>query len=303
MKMLFIMNVSVLLLLICPSVISEVLEFTNCSQFFYQGRPPVIPGILENSHSMDNPYKTICQKYEGEYRFATLYNTTNRIPIFSSYRFTGKKIIKRPDIEWMNEPQLEISNDQMGVPYINQATDEDYFNKTYNMSRGHLFPCCYSGDNVTARSTFTMTNIVPQKISFNNGSWGRMEKNIIEVMGNYCRDKNDQNKVLAHVLTGAVPGNTTQNNRVNIPSHMWMTFFCYNSTSSSWSSKAYWGANVEENINDNVTISERSLEELQEFLSEQWVNVTQLFDNNCKNPNIHISPEGNGSEPPLNLGE
>ncbi|XP_065137798.1 endonuclease domain-containing 1 protein-like [Paramisgurnus dabryanus] len=283
MKMLFIMNVSVLLLLICPSVISEVIDFSYCSRFFYQEQPPVIPGILENSRSMGNPYKTICQKYENEYRFATFYNTTNRIPVFSAYRFIGKKIIKRPGNIWRIEPELEPSpNDEMRVLYENQAIDEDFFNNTYNMSRGHLYPSCHSCDNITANSTFTMTNAVPQKINFNNGSWNRLEKTAIDVMDEYCRDKQHNGQVLAHVLTGAVPGNTTLNNRVNIPSHMWMTFCCYNISSSSWSSKAYWGANIEENINDNVTISERSLEELQEFLSNVWVKITKLFHNNCE---------------------
>nr|XP_055075376.1 endonuclease domain-containing 1 protein-like [Misgurnus anguillicaudatus] len=280
MKMLFIMNISVLLLLICPSVISKVIDFSECSQFFYQGQPPVIPGILENSRSMDNPYKTICQKYEGEYRFATLYDTTNRIPVFSAYRFTGGKF--KANMEWMIEPQLELyPNDEMTVSYPSQATDEDYIDNNDNLSRGHLFPICHSGDEVTANSTFTLTNAVPQKISFNSGSWSGMEQKTKKLMDKYCRERNDKDKVLAHVLTGAVPGNNKLNNRVNIPSHMWMIFCCYNSTSSSWSSKAYWG----ENEDVNVMINESSLEGLHEFLSTKWVNVTELFYNNCKESN------------------
>ncbi|XP_065137750.1 endonuclease domain-containing 1 protein-like [Paramisgurnus dabryanus] len=282
MKMLFIMNVSVLLLLICPSVISKVINFSKCSQFFYEGEPPVIPGILENSRSMNDRYKTICQKYKKYYRFATLYDTTNRIPVFSAYRFTEKRSFKRPHMKWMIEPQLELlTSDEMNVKisYENQATDEDYINNNYKVNRGHLFPSCHSSDEVTARSTFTLTNIVPQKINFNSGSWKRMEDETNDLMGKHCRDKNNQNKVLAHVLTGAVPGNTTLNNRVNIPSHMWMTFCCYNSTSSSWSSKAYWAPNEDENKNSKAMISERSLEELQEFLSNTKIT---LFKNDCK---------------------
>ncbi|XP_055075395.2 endonuclease domain-containing 1 protein-like [Misgurnus anguillicaudatus] len=281
------MNVSVLLLLICPSVISKVIDFSECSQFFNQEKPPVIPGILENSHSMDNRYKTICQKYENEYRFATLYDTTNRIPVFSAYRFTEKQSkCKRPHIKWRIEPELELlTSDKMKVKisYENQATDEDYTNNNYNVNRGHLFPSCHSGDEVTARSTFTLTNAVPQKISFNSGSWNRLEMKTKDLMDNYCRDKNDQNKVLAHVLTGAVPSKDKNqlNNRVNIPSYMWMTFCCYNSTSSSWVSQAYWAPNEDEN--KIITISKISLGKLQEFLSEEWVKITKLFDNNnCK---------------------
>nr|XP_055075378.1 endonuclease domain-containing 1 protein-like [Misgurnus anguillicaudatus] len=283
MKMLFIMNVSVLLLLIFPSIISKVIDFSKCSQFFHQGQPPVIPDILENSRSKNSQYKTICQNYENEYRFATLYDTTNRIPVFSAYRFTGNKTIERPVNTWRIEPELELlTSDEMRVSYEKQATDEDYIDNNYKVNRGHLFPVCHSSDEFTANSTFTLTNIVPQKISFNKGSWNRLEIKAIKVMDKYCHEKNDKKKVLAHVLTGAVPGNNKLNNRVNIPSSMWMTFCCYNSTSSSWASQAYWAPNEDEKKSDNVTISQRSLEELQEFLSRKWVKITKLFYNNCK---------------------
>ncbi|XP_073714706.1 endonuclease domain-containing 1 protein-like [Misgurnus anguillicaudatus] len=186
----------------------------------------------------------------------------------------------------MNEPQLELTSDEMRVSYENQATDEDYIDNNYNVNRGHLFPSCHSGDEVTARSTFTLTNAVPQKISFNSGSWNRLEIKAIEVMDNYCRDKKDQNKVLAHVLTGAVPNKDKKQqlkDRVNIPSSMWMTFCCYNSTSSSWASQAYWALNKDEKLNDNVMISEISLKKLQEILSKNFEKNTQLFKNDCEN--------------------
>lgn len=86
----------------------------------------------------------------------------------------------------------------------NQAVNEDYRNNNYNVNRGHLFPCCHAADEDTAESTFTLTNAVPQKISFNGGSWSRMEDENKNIM-NSC--KNNNNEVLAHVLTGAIPGN------------------------------------------------------------------------------------------------
>ncbi|KAI7798640.1 endonuclease domain-containing 1 protein-like [Triplophysa rosa] len=289
--MMFIMSASVLLLLAFPSVISEVVDFSECSEFFYKGQSPVIPGILENSRSQDNRYKTICQKYTNKYRFGTLYDTTNRIPVFSAYKFTSENTTKRPHLKWMGEPQLEPPSDEMGVPYENQATDDDYVQtemQKHTVNRGHLFPCCHAVDPDTARSTFTYTNIVPQKISFNSGSWNRMERETIKVMSEHCRDKMDQNNVLAHVLTGAVHGINKLNERVNIPSFMWMTFCCYKSSTSSWSSQAYWAPNQDEKIN-NVTIAEIRLERLQELLSTEWVNITQLFTNNCtENLNISI---------------
>ncbi|KAA0709968.1 Endonuclease domain-containing 1 protein [Triplophysa tibetana] len=277
--MMFYTRVSVLLLLTFPAVIPEVVDFSKCSEFFFKGKSPVITGILENSKSQNNQYKTICQKYENAYRFATLYDTTNRIPVFSAYKVTVDKQIERPDTTWMNEPQLEVSSVEMGMPYENQATDED-FNNCYSsdeLNRGHLFPSCHSGDEVIARSTFTYTNTVPQKKSFNGGSWNRMEIDTIKLMAVNCRDEKDK-KVLAHVLTGAVPGKDLLKYRVNIPSFMWMTFCCYNNKSPF--SRAYWAPNQDE-YNNDLRINEITLQELQKNLTENNIKVTQLFDKYC----------------------
>ncbi|KAK6291676.1 hypothetical protein J4Q44_G00374610 [Coregonus suidteri] len=53
-----------------------------------------------------NRYKLICQKYKNSYRFATLYDTTNKIPVFSAYTITGPPPKGRPNQPWMIEPQL-----------------------------------------------------------------------------------------------------------------------------------------------------------------------------------------------------
>ncbi|KAK7139486.1 hypothetical protein R3I93_016580 [Phoxinus phoxinus] len=178
----------------------------------------------------------------------------------------------------MVEPQLDPAVDDMTVPYANQAISEDYMNNSYKMSRGHLFPSGHASDNVTAESTFTLTNVVPQKFTFNGGSWNRMEKEISDIMNKHCYDNNN---VLAHVLTGAIPGKDKLNGKVNIPSHMWMAFCCYNSTGHSYVSQAYWAPNVDEDIEKGKTIITKSLQELQEFLSQQLGKKVQLFNNNC----------------------
>ncbi|XP_056088720.1 endonuclease domain-containing 1 protein-like [Rhinichthys klamathensis goyatoka] len=272
---LFIVRIlAVLLASSCPFAISEVLEtFTKCSEFFFKGQPPEISSILD-SRSKNNHYKIICQKYHNMYTFATFYNAENRIPVFSAYKYTGK-ISKRPNIPWMVEPQLDPAVDDMTVPYPNQAINEDFFNN-YGLNRGHLFPSGHAGDDVTAESTFTLTNVVPQKISFNAGSWNRMEREISDIMNKHCCDNN---KVLAHVLTGAIPGNNKLNGKVNIPSYMWTAFCCYNSAANTFVSQAYWALNVDEH--KEKTIIKNSLQKLQEFLSQQLRTKVQLFNNNC----------------------
>ncbi len=163
----------------------------------------------------------------------------------------------------------------MTVPYRNQAIDEDYFKNSFKVNRGHLFPNCHSANEFIAKSTFTLTNIVPQNISFNAGSWNRIENETKDSMNKDCYDNN--NKVLAHVLTGAIPGKNKLNGRVNIPSYMWTAFCCYNSRKRLWVSQAYWALNKIER--DDEPISTKSLQELQIFLGENWVKNVQLFKN------------------------
>lgn len=174
--------------------------------------------------------------------------------------------------------QLDPHVGDMTVPYKNQAINEDYFENDFGMNRGHLFPSSQAADVSTAESTFTLTNIVPQYRAFNAGGWRRMEIESGESMNTQCTDNNG--KVLAHVLTGAIPGKNQLNNRVNIPSYMWMAFCCYDSKKKMWVSQAYWALNKKER--DDEGIGRSKLDELQEFLSQNWVKNVQLFKNNCK---------------------
>lgn len=100
--------VSALLVLGFPFIMTEVVtSFNSCKDFFLDGQPPVIPGIVRNSVSQDeNRYKLICQKYKNAYRFATLYDIANKIPVFSAYKYTGKGNFKRPKIKWMIESEV-----------------------------------------------------------------------------------------------------------------------------------------------------------------------------------------------------
>lgn len=99
--------VSVLLMLGLQFIMTEVVDnFSTCSNFFFEEQPPEIEGVLKDSTSQDNNrYKLICQKHEDDYRFATLYDTILRIPIFSAYKYTGHYNGK-PHIPWMMEPQV-----------------------------------------------------------------------------------------------------------------------------------------------------------------------------------------------------
>ncbi|XP_067219503.1 endonuclease domain-containing 1 protein-like [Chanodichthys erythropterus] len=283
-KMRLFVIISVLLVLGFPFIMTEVVKkFSTCRNFFFEDQPPEIEGVLKDSASQDDTrYKLICQKYDNKYRFATLYDTMKRIPIFSAYKYTGH-YDEKPHIPWMVEPQLEPLDGTMSEPGTNQAIDGDYWDQEIpdELERGHLFPNGHAADEINAESTYTLTNTVPQKKSFNGGSWRVMEQNVRKSMDSNCRDKNNPNNILAYVLTGAVPGNRLLNDRVNIPSHMWTVFCCFNINTKAWESQAHWAENKSEK-KPNPVIIEKTLKQLQEFLWNKY-KQSSLFSEDCYN--------------------
>lgn len=49
----------------------------------------------------------ICQSYNNRPRYLTLYNTAERIPVYSAYVFKSSEGEKCADIPWMYEPQVK----------------------------------------------------------------------------------------------------------------------------------------------------------------------------------------------------
>ncbi|MGH0164476.1 UNVERIFIED_CONTAM: hypothetical protein FKN15_075654 [Acipenser sinensis] len=247
----FVCGVFILLTLTALAQTKVVNDFKECNEFFLdETAPTVLPD--------QNRYKWICQNH-GENadinKYATLYDTKNRIPVYSVYTYGGCKAGKR-NKNWATEPQLDLGQ-QAGDK---QALDIDYkkikdFNKPHGYNRGHLFPVCHTESQSAADATFTLTNIVPQNVEFNNGAWNVMENNVLE---NIKSNLPLNNK--AYIVTGAVPSkNNLVNNRVNIPDYMW-TAFCYKKD-NRWVSKAHYGRNAQGEVLFPV-----SLEKLEEQL-------------------------------------
>ncbi|XP_071234821.1 endonuclease domain-containing 1 protein-like [Salvelinus alpinus] len=142
-----------------------------------------------------------------------------------------KKFSDVPQCKEFLQLDMECSNQQpveMQVVHLYQAGNSDYINSipSKGVNRGHLFPSSHAHDLDTQKSTFTLTNIVPQVVSFNDGSWKEMERNVREKLMTDCFSNN--RKIKAYVVTGAVPNNNNNNNnklnkRVNI---LWTTFCC-----------------------------------------------------------------------------
>ncbi|XP_055768567.1 uncharacterized protein LOC129844689 [Salvelinus fontinalis] len=365
---------TLLLLSLLPPALSRVgdklSDVPECTEFFLEGKTPNLPGILDGGTVQNQSrYKLICQKFNKTYSFATLYDMTNRIPVFSAYTFTGPptdptgdttctgsnqmktklvgtkqyrpnqiktklvgrkqyrpnqiktklvgtkqyrpnqiktKLVRtkqyRPNQRWMIEPQLEdidikemktqhklkVLNNNKDIRVDHQAVDTDY-NATIKgmiLERGHLFPCSYAPDNDTKRSTFTLTNIVPQERGFNRGRWMQMECNVRKALVSNCKDNN--NKIEAYVVTGAVPNNNnnTLNNRVNIPDIMWTAFCCETSEKDKWMAGAHWGENKKKELNTEV-LGPHPLTDLYVMLNDRYrVDGVQVFPEKCSNGEI-----------------
>ena len=108
--------IALLLLGLVSLVEGEVVKSfaSSCPDFFIkdQNNKPVSPTVLVSRKRDKNGkpiprYKQICQKYENKYRYATLYDTHNRIPVYSAYKFTGYTQLTRRTT-WMIEPQVGL---------------------------------------------------------------------------------------------------------------------------------------------------------------------------------------------------
>ncbi|XP_067380504.1 uncharacterized protein [Channa argus] len=275
------LSLSVLLLLsIAPTGTEVVQSMSDCEGFLLNENPPQIPGILINGNIQDQKrYKIICQTYKNQTRFVTLYDTNNKIPVFSAYKYRGEgpldEDMKRQNVPWKIEPQLEERDSMSNMwddVYKNQASNNDYINNLgYN--RGHLFPYSHAFDQDQKNSTFTLTNVVPQAITFNNGSWAKMESCVKCVLQKYCI--NNDNVPEGFVVTGAKPVTETLNTWVNIPSVLWSAFCCYSKNKNKWLASAHWGNNTAEDSKSKY-LETKTLEELHQELSiEAFPNSPQ----------------------------
>ncbi|KAL7846050.1 hypothetical protein AOLI_G00242420 [Acnodon oligacanthus] len=192
----------VLLLLALSGCSSEVVNsFTQtCPQFFAKPGGTLSPPTVFKG----NNYKQICQVLENTYEYATLYDTTNRIPVYSAYKFNGLMQCTRLN-NWYIEPQLEqITNSKKMAPESsvtniqNQAVNEDYANSGYD--RGHLAPVLHATSQSCSDATFTLTNAAPQNKSFNRGQWRVKEEAVAETLQKKCKGNS------AYIVTGVVPG-------------------------------------------------------------------------------------------------
>ncbi|KAI5616096.1 endonuclease domain-containing 1 protein-like [Silurus asotus] len=274
MKLLVVLLVP-LLLSVCLGKVGDFIQ--DCSGFF-----PNLNGVISPpTMFVGNQYKQICQTLNDNVEFATFYDTNNRIPVYSSYRFIRKVDCTRRS-KWFIEPQLDdqtqgvnMKSESGGTYGDHQALNKDYENQTAQTKyhRGHLAPVYHSSSQSCSDATFTLTNAAPQEASFNRRWFHHAESKMEEKMSTDCINKGWN----AYVVTGVVPGNTTLNNRVLIPSHYWTAFCCLDNNNIPKLSLGYYAENIK-----GSEIKEVSLWALENELNIKYGQNFAVFPGGCK---------------------
>ncbi|XP_017572258.1 endonuclease domain-containing 1 protein-like [Pygocentrus nattereri] len=249
----------ILLLAFCSLAFCRLVDnFINnngCPDFFLStsnGR--VTPTILQNQ----NRYRQICQRYMGRDRFATLYDTQNRIPVYSAYLHVPPARLSRMN-EWWTEPDLS---------HAQQADNRDYLGR---MHRGHLYPASHNNDIEGMDATFTLTNAAPQDQSFNSRWFQHVEEPVNKLILVNCKGNR------AYIVTGVVPSKKQINNRVKEASHFWTAYCCLDNNGRLVGHGAYLmyrNGTMMLNQNQNVR-------DLENQLTSLYRGPFQVFGGHC----------------------
>ncbi|XP_054454360.1 endonuclease domain-containing 1 protein-like [Anoplopoma fimbria] len=279
----------------CFMCAADVGDFSPCLPVFYKSWPP--KGLVGTP---------ICQRYYNQYRFATLYSRPRRSPWFSAYLYSAPAG-KRPTASWKFEPQLAYPGaagnmipfppgplDQNVVD--SQAVDPDYINSSF--SRGHLNPSLHHQTHEDRSSTFTLTNVVPQKVGSNDGPWEALEQEVNKTLAAYCLGE-------AHVVTGVIPYQSDErwlgNHRVAVPEYLWSAYCCPNYNNSlpkelrdAFPTHATIGRNDRNSTEEIVPVSQTAkkqfrgydvrkmpLETLEMYLKERFGAAVSVFYEQC----------------------
>ncbi|XP_045339523.1 endonuclease domain-containing 1 protein [Leopardus geoffroyi] len=243
----------------------EEAGFGECDRFFYARTPPA--GLAAEAHVK------ICQRSAGAERFATLYSSRDRIPVYSAFR-AARPAAGGAEPRWLVEPQIDdpASNLEEGtdetdaIASVNnlgsrQALSADYVDSDYQ--RGQLFPFSLGSDFHVA--TFALTNAAPMTPSFRERWYMNLNSLMDRALGPQCGGGED-----LYILTGAVPSDRRVHGKVTVPAFVWLAACCAVPGSG-------WAMGFVKHTRDGDVIEDVMVKELEKLLPFN----PQLFRDNC----------------------
>ncbi|CAK8694444.1 unnamed protein product [Clavelina lepadiformis] len=293
----------------------------TCDDFFHHKPWPMPVDVMERG------VVKLCQNeveggLEGKPFFATLFSTTDRIPVYTANAIVlhrGAKSYDRPSSEYWKRVALglcgrnalPVNSVDSIITFTNhtelkmcrkyQAVCEDYHDNELDLDRGHLSPNAINSQNLEKqRATFTLTNAAPQFAKFNQHSW-----RVYECVTMYTiLDLVPGEKV--YILTGTYGTALDKNNKplwlnknelpdknpVKVPGYYWKAV-CYPGNSHN----AAWGyAIVQKNVNVKEMADFRNYMTLKIFADKYFLDLP--FGSECLNASFgqfgkHVFPTWN----------
>nr|XP_013033639.2 endonuclease domain-containing 1 protein [Anser cygnoides] len=238
--------------------------FAECNVFFPGQVPP--EGFTEPFHVK------ICQQYNREPRFATLYSTKDKIPLYSAFKYT--KAAQNEEESWLVEPQIDDpDNDQHEMVLeadlvgtvanlgANQALTSDYVGSGYE--RGLLNPSLLNEKDFQM-ATYTLTNAVPLSPSLSK-TWHRDIGRVVEqALAPHCSKKDH-----LYLLAGAIPSSVRVKGKVSVPEALWLAACC--------DAAEGWSLGLVKKISDENSLADLTVGELE----KQLLAGVDLFKGNC----------------------
>ncbi|NWH56560.1 ENDD1 protein, partial [Geococcyx californianus] len=242
--------------------------FAECNMFFPGQVPP--EGFTEPFHVK------ICQQYNKEPRFATLYSTKDKIPLYSAFKYS--KPAQNKEENWLVEPQIDDpENDLHEMVHeadivgtvanlgANQALTSDYIGSGYE--RGLLNPSLLNEEDFQM-ATYTLTNAVPLSPSLSK-SWHRDIGTVVEqALVPHCSKKDH-----LYLLAGAIPSSVRVKGKVSVPEILWLAACC--------DAPEGWSLGLVKKVNDENSLEDLTVGELE----KQLLAGVQLFKGSCGEDN------------------
>ena len=206
-----------LLLPLASTALADANDFSQCRQYFANGKPPVI------QHQQDMKPRALC--FDS---FAIFHSGKSHTPIYVAERLNREilgKGIHRSD-HFYEEARL---------PRSERSLLDDYRDSGFD--RGHMAPAADMGTDGAMVQSFSLANIVPQAPINNRKAWAKIEKDTRKYVMRAAGD--------VYVITGPVydanPA-TIGRNKVWVPQHLFKLVYDP-SSNRAW---AHWIDNSDE---------------------------------------------------------